>query len=265
MSDKASKEVYQAWQARVITEFFEAGNRVTPIVPVDGTSSVLRKVKAILVVDMNEGADCMSSLVAVKAPGLPSKTHLQLWHVGKQARDGVSFGMADGVFKHPACDVGGLTNYRQSLGAPADFATSFGQWPVGGENSSKAADRMYGAWGQETGRIPPASFKAELAKWLDSLSDALGSGSASLQLYKVPPEHRVIATCNDVRARTGGVYYTRKYGAGDDHYADVHKGNDLFCAVAAKFVTPNINLNNIEMEYEPYPARKRERPPESNE
>ena len=87
----------------------------------------------------------------------------QLWHLGKQARDGVSFGMSDGVFKHPACDLGGLTNYKQPLGAPADFAASGLLWPDAGSalGSREVAEVLHARWGALTGKVPAASFKEE--------------------------------------------------------------------------------------------------------
>ena len=59
--------------------------------------------------------------------GLPEHQHVQLWHLGKQKEDGVRFGLAaeDGLFKHPACDVGGLTNLKQKAGPPPSLPFPF--------------------------------------------------------------------------------------------------------------------------------------------
>ena len=68
---------------------------------------------------------CVSEKVGSgAAEGLPEHQHVQLWHIKKKKEDGVRFGHAvdDGLFKHPACDLGGLTNLRQKLGEPVAFA-----------------------------------------------------------------------------------------------------------------------------------------------
>ena len=61
----------------------------------------------------------------------------------------------------------------------------------------------------------------------------------------------MVATVADVRAKTGK-YYTRVFNGGDDRYAEESTATDLFCAVASKIITPNLNSKNLRTEYCPY-------------
>ena len=114
------KAAYGAWEAEVVRRFFVGGRPHTALVPADGAPAVLSKEKYIVVVVAGGVAD---RVAAGGTDGLPAHQHVQLWHIGKQKADGVRFGYAadDGVFKHPACDVGGLTNLKQKLGEAASF------------------------------------------------------------------------------------------------------------------------------------------------
>ena len=109
------KAAYSAWEAAVVAAFYDASHRRTPLKPTDGAPSLLTKRKVILVAVADGAAEAVADGAT---DGLPAHQHVQLWHVGKQKADGVRFGYAadDGVFKHPACDVGGLTNLRQKVG-----------------------------------------------------------------------------------------------------------------------------------------------------
>ena len=92
-------------EAEVIAAFFTRSHERTPLMPSDGAPVHLRKEKYILV------ADAASFQVASGASfGLPAQTYVQLYHLGKHEADGVRFGYAkeEGIFKHPAIDVGGL-------------------------------------------------------------------------------------------------------------------------------------------------------------
>ena len=77
---------------------------------------------------------CVSEKVGSGATeGLPEHQHVQLWHFNKKAEEGVRFGHAvdDGLFKHPACCLGGLTNLWQGLGKPVNFAGTPVPWGAG--------------------------------------------------------------------------------------------------------------------------------------
>ena len=99
-----------------------------------------------------------------------------------------------------------------------------------------------------------------------------------LRFHLLPPEHRVVVTTAAVKVKMG-IYYERVYGKGDTH-AEVWDGARLpssiryvlhsaspsprftllrphlaggregsfFCGITEKFVTSNLNKNNLEME-----------------
>ena len=74
--------------------------------------------------------------------------------------------------------------------------------------------------------------------------------SAQLHFLALPQEHRVLITAGDVRQKTG-TYFTRCFGG--SVYAEEAKGDtELFCAVSREYVTPNINMKNIDLEYYTY-------------
>ena len=92
------------------------------------------------------------------------------------------------------------------------------------------------------------ALKVDIARWLESVATAMPSGCV-LRFHALPAEHRVMVTPADVKARTGR-YYVRVFGG--DAFAKTSDGDGLFCGVTDKFVTPNINMSNIESEYVPY-------------
>ena len=136
--DKAG---YSAWEAEVIAAFFTRSHERTPLMPTDGAPVHLRKEKYILVADASTSSgNPLSAEVAAGASwALPAQTYVQLHHLGKGEADGVRFGYeaAAGVFKHPAIDVGGLTNLRQKLGERPAFEEASTKW---GPNASADID-----------------------------------------------------------------------------------------------------------------------------
>ena len=220
--------------------------RRRPLLPTDGAPSVLSKEKFILVADAGFAAQVASGA----AGGLPAHQHVQLWHLGKQKADGVRFGLAeeDGLFKHPALDVGGLTNLRQKLGEAATFAGD-GVAVGDGAAADAAADALVSQWKALAKRELPPTLAADIAKFVGSVAAAMGEYAVTLRLHALPPEHRVVVTSADVAAATGK-YCVRVFG-GDDH-AKLSDGAGLYCGVAEKFVTPNLSAANLESEYAPY-------------
>jgi len=142
-----SKAEYRIWEEAVIHHFFESEPRKTPLVPTDGMPSVLSKQKLILVAIGQVSGMEVTNVVEKIGSDLPAQTKIKAWHVGKGALDSVSFGVEDGVFKHPACDVGGLTNLRQALGTAASFReeTCF-EWPQQGVTSEELASSVHAEW-----------------------------------------------------------------------------------------------------------------------
>ena len=107
--------------------------------------------------------------------GLPEHQHVQLWHLGKQKEDGVRFGLAaeEGLFKHPACDVGGLTNLKQKVGEAATFVGKPVPWggaaaaDAGAQQTAEAvAEAVLAQWKELTKRELAASLKQDVAKFL---------------------------------------------------------------------------------------------------
>jgi hypothetical protein len=239
------KAAYSAWEAEVIAAFFTRSHERTPLMPTDGAPVHLRKEKYILV------ADAASFQVASGASfGLPAQTYVQLYHLGKHEADGVRFGYAkeEGIFKHPAIDVGGLTNLRQKLGERVDFEGPSTSWGPGAsddvEDVARALASQWNELAMEAFEPPKAS---DLVMWLRSVARAMGD--VTLRFYLLPPEHRVVVTSSDVKAATGGKYYLRTYDNSGGAYAKASDGKGLYCGVTDGFITPNLRESNIVMEY----------------
>lgn len=249
-----SQESYTAWEKEVIDKYKDwlTQKPKTPLIPEDGQVSVLEKVKFILVVDANVKADSNTASfeVSQKMSTLPPKTKLKMWHVGKHKEDGVSYGWDEekNVFLHPACDVGGLTNMRQTMGEDATFLGGF-PWPLHGHNSDSIAVLLHAWWCNLSKKnLEDTLSVTELSKWLQSVQTAFPLGCI-LRFHKLSPEHRVVVKAADVIQKTGR-YFVRTFK--DEPYAKVSDGKELFCGITDKFVTPNLNRQNLSIEYVPY-------------
>merc|ERR1719245_2798726 len=104
-------------------------------------------------------------------------------------------------------------------------------------------------WCQEVQKELPLSLTSDVAKWLESVAISVIGNNAAVSFFRPPPEHRVIVTSNDVRQLTGK-YYVRNFGGAS--FATESDGANLYCAVTAKSVVPNYNLNNINLECRAY-------------
>ena len=251
------KAAYGAWEAEVVRRFFVGGRPHTALVPADGAPAVLSKEKYIVVVVAGGAAD---QVAAGTPAGLPSHQHVQLWHIGKQKADGVRFGYAadDGVFKHPACDVGGLTNLKQKLGEAASFVGAATAWEgaaAGDARRDEVARALAAEWARLSRKTLPPTLAADLAKFLGTVGAAMGAHAVTLRFHALPPEHRTVVTSADVAAATGK-YYVRIFGG--DHHAKLSDGAGLFCGVTDKFVTPNLNEANLLSEYVTYAEKEAE-------
>ena len=215
--------------------------------------ALLSKEKFILVADATTGDDSTASAqVTQGATGLVAKAKVKMWHVANHALEGVNFGVSDDLFVHPACDVGGLTNLRQKVGEPASFVGGPAggiKWPTTSVSAETLATMLHAWWCRLARKDLDDALKEHLKRWLESVTTALPSG-CTLRFHALPPEHRVMVTPADVKARTGR-YYVRVFGG--DSFATTSDGNGMFCGVTEKFVTPNINLNNLNNEYVQYP------------
>ena len=176
---------------------------------------------------------------------LPKVKQVQLWHAGKKELDSVKYGCdSDDMFKFPAWDVGGLTNFNQPIGTPANFdpANSV-QWDSSSESVRFTGDRL--------NALAPFSDKAKderprLGEWLTSVQN-LNWGKVTLRLHALAPEHRVLVTPHDVKQKTG-YYFVRVFTGNDDSYARKSTGQSLYCGVTSTYITPNLNV--IKTEYE---------------
>ena len=239
----------------MVRRFFVGGRPHTALVPADGAPAVLSKEKYIVVVVAGGVAD---QVAASGTDGLPAHQHVQLWHIGKQKADGVRFGYAadDGVFKHPACDVGGLTNLKQKLGEAASFVGAATAWEgaaAGDKRRDEVARALAAEWARLSRKTLPPTLAADLAKFLGTVGAAMGDHAVTLRFHALPPEHRTVVTSADVAAATGK-YYVRIFGG--DHHAKVSDGAGLFCGVTDKFVTPNLNEANLLSEYVTYAEKE---------
>jgi len=248
------KATYVAWEREVIKAFYTPEHKVTALFPTDEQPAVLSKEKYILVVDACDAeGGCISEKVGSGATeGLPEHQHVQLWHFSKEKEDGVRFGHAvdDGIFKHPACDLGGLTNLRQEMGKPVKFAGTPVPWGAGtGDAAETVAESLLVQWRELTGKeLTPTLTPQDITKFLGTVEKATTLGPVMLRFHLLPPEHRVVVTPTAVKKATGGIYYARIYGGGDKHAKIWDGEGEFFCGVTEKFVTTNLNKSNLEME-----------------
>ena len=106
------------------------------------------------------------------------------------------------TYRHPACDVGGLSNYRQKMGEPPVWSC---EHPVGylteKADLGTLTNVLYAEWGALTQKSLPESLKSDLKAWLVSLAGTMKT--ATLRFHPVEPEHRVMVTAADVCTRMG--------------------------------------------------------------
>lgn len=103
------KDTYQAWEAQVIKLFLKQSDNFDPSKVYSATK---QKVIITLIPHMSHP---ISDIVETNRHiYLPNKTKIDMYHIGKKDIDKVSYGLEDDIFYYPACDVGGLTNYRLS-------------------------------------------------------------------------------------------------------------------------------------------------------
>jgi len=270
-TDPIDKATYVKWEADVIKKFYTSEQKQTEMLPMAEQIAVVRKVKYILVVDAcDEEGSCFSEKVGSGVTeGLPEHQHVQLWHLNKRKNDGVRFGhdVANDIFKHPACDLGGLTNLRQKLGEPVAFAGTAVPWGAGTETKDAAesvAEQLVAQWqellpGKDFKKLVP-SLVQDITNFVNTVNEATVLGSVMLRLHLLPTEHRVLVTHTAVKEATGH-YYVRVYGddkmhakASSGKYTD-KDGNEkaFYCGVTETYVTSNLNMPNLEMECVKYP------------
>eukprot|EP00435_Cladocopium_sp_Y103_P060664 s2934_g22.t1 len=221
------KSEYLEWEQEVIDAFYSPSQRLTDLMPANGKPAVLMKRKIILYV--LEAGGATADMVAACSSELPSKRKLTMFHRGSQSLDSVSHGLKGAAFVHPACDLGGLTNYKQMLGKEAEHQGEV----LEVHKASQLADcakMVFKQWAELAGKEFPESFEADLKAWLVSALMAFQTG-IQLRFLALPSEHRIVATAEDVRARTGK-YFTRCFSGSADGFAEEHVGSELFHGIS---------------------------------
>lgn len=246
------KSEYLDWEQEVIDAFYSPSQRLTDLMPVNGKPAVLVKRKIILYVLESGGktAEMVAKSSTLDSSDLPSR-RLTMFHRGSQSLDSVSHGLKGAAFLHPACDLGGLTNYKQMLGKEAEHQGEV----LEVHKTSQLADcakLVFQQWAELVGKEFPESFEADLKAWLVSALMAFQTG-IQLRFLVLPNEHRIVATAEDVRARTGK-YFTRCFSGSADEFAEEYCGSELFCGISSKYITPNLNNHNLSNEYAVYAA-----------
>ena len=204
MVDRAT---YNGWEAEVIDKFYSNRKEHSALFPTDEKPSALSKEKYILVADACAAqGGCLSDMVgAGTAAGLPEYQHLQLWHGGMQKKDGVRFGLThDGVFKHPACDLGGLTNLRQKLGETVTFAGMPTPWgPEAGDTAGTVAQQVVAQWKQLTGKeLTGKTLEENVAKFVSTVEEGAPVLSDARAPAATRPLRPLLQGCRD-RANSG--------------------------------------------------------------
>lgn len=239
------KAEYLDWEKKVIDAFYTPSRVCTDLMPQTGAPAVVTKRKVIVYATGGATAE----MVAASSTELPPKRKLTMFHRGSQSLDSVSHGLSGDTFSHPACDVGGLTNYKQLLGKEAE---NHGEIIKVHTTSQMAhcAKLICKQWAQLAGKEFPDFFEADFKTWLISAVMAFQT-DIQLHFVRLPEEHRVMATSEDVRSKTGK-YFTRCFGGPAEEFAENYNGSDLYCGVSAAYITPNLNKENLCLEYVPY-------------
>jgi hypothetical protein len=245
------KETYKLWEARVCKLFYTDDKKKTSLIPCYGEKSLLSKEKYILVVDT-----CSDTVKGLKVgdsgiDNLPKGTgfdmNIELFHAGKQTKDGVKMGPDEDKYKHPAFDAGGLTNYKQKFEENIDgIGQTFSPTATTGE--------ILEAWKRLGGKTWTAKNLKTLEKNLDKFVVSLKELTPTLppfrlHLVKMPAEHRVVVTARDVKKATGQ-FFTRAFNR--EYHGRASDVLGLYVGVASEFITPNLNKKNLTMEYKTY-------------
>merc|ERR1712150_101000 len=221
----------------------------TTEVPKPGFPASVLKEKIIAVV-LAEGASMAEAVAKSSKDQLPSKIDINLYHVGKGRTDGVGYGFNEGKQEmvYPAIDVGGLTNCRQKLGGKVPDFESEEVRVSASDQPQDAANQLFLSWNAVAPKKLPDRLKNEFTQVVESIQKAFPEGVV-LRFLRLPVEHRVLVASQDVMDKTGN-YYVRLFG--QEAHAEESDGNDLFAGVSENYITPNINLSNIELEYTAY-------------
>ena len=266
-----SKTHYTKWASNI----FKA---VDTLLPTDGHPTVAYRRKVVLMVDFDvpehtpqqsESSRVQESSTKRTHSSLTTKCKIQLHHFGKGSLDGVSVGYdtTRNCFKHPATDFGGLTNVNQQPGEAVSFVGT--PTPITTKTTTSRvtslSNTLLDQWrthSQRSSLHNESAIHKHLQSFLQSVVAVLKDGSTSytrahLRFHVLTPELRMLYTMNDIHTLTG-TYMVRDFNGDDTHFAHTVSTNvksPLYLSVSRsprtgeRFITPNINRQNILNEY----------------
>ena len=257
-----SRDIYDKWKYETIKFFFNKKKCKHKLVPYGNNINCLIKDKIIIVLDIfRKKNKKLYSKIAKENKNIPEKHKISLYHSGNKKNGTVSVGFTtfsnEKQFLHPAIDFGGLTNYRQVLGKRAKFLK---ESPIRlGYNKPKkinnVVNRLYKLWKKNSNKkIFYGKVKANLKKVILSIykNKILNKGDyINLRFYKLPNEKIKVMRSGLVIDKTGH-YYNRLFNGDDNKYASDMKLRNLICGIAKKYITTNLNKNNLLNEYKLY-------------
>jgi len=238
------ENIYKQWEKSVIEHFYNKSKSTSLKLPKDNSPLYAYKNKVILVLNFITNDAPISEKVEKGNKDLPKKEYINLYHIGEKKINKTSSGLKDNDFFYPAIDTGGLTNYKQQLGTKPKFLEK--KFLIDNnvkKVSQKTINEIYKTWKLYSDKKRfYGNLKKELSKAIHSIDK-----DCFLQFVKLPLEYRVTATSKNVYNKTKH-YYNRLYG--NDNYAkEVKPRKGMYCGIGEKFITPDINKNNILNEY----------------
>lgn len=236
------EKIYKEWEKNIIKNFYTKSTNAKLILPKNNEPLYAYKDKVTLVLNFIDSNGIPISKSVEDNKTVPAKEYITLYHIGEKQMNKTSYGFKDDDFFYPAIDTGGLTNYKQKLGTkPAFLPKKYHIIPS--KLTIKEIDSIYKTWKQYANKTKfYGNLKKELHKALFSIKN-----ECFLQFVKVPKEYRVTVTSHDIYNKLG-IYYTRVYGS-DIYAKETKPRNTMYCGISDKYVTPDINKNNILNEY----------------
>ncbi len=235
----------------------------------ESSTKLMVKHKVILVLDLQidsekktEEPKFMSELSKAEAQNL-TESKISIWHTGNKKLDEVKLGYnpEKKQFLYPAIDFGGITNYRIVLDNKPDFLAPGYNIDLSGPAPAKTTSEILNNW-LKLSKLTNLNLDMQ-HKLYDGLKKVLNSliktdhPSVAIRFVKLPDEDRVISPAAAIYIKTGR-YYLRNYGGSDKQYAISinpmvgaynRTGQKLFLGVSENYITPNLNQQNLILEY----------------
>jgi len=233
------EQIYKDWEKNVIKNFYTLKKSKKLSLPKHNKNLYAYKNKVTLVLNFINNGIPISNIVEENGI-LPPKEYIQLYHIGEKKINKTSYGVKGNEFFYPAIDTGGLTNYKQKVGTKSAFLPKKYYLQPG---STIDVDNIYKTWKSYSKKTRfYGNLKKELTKALHSIQN-----ECYIQFIKVPLEYRVTVTSQDIFNKLG-IYYTRVYGS-DTYAKETNPREGMYCGISEKYITPDINKNNILNEY----------------